>query len=413
MTTAHHPVPRHLVLLLGMLTAFGPVSIDMYLPAFPQITRELAARPGAVPFTLAAFLFGAAFSQVFYGSLADRFGRRRPLLAGCCLYAIGSLGCAFAPSMHVLLAARLVQALGGAAGMVIARAVVRDVFDERHSAHIFSQLMLVMGVAPILAPWIGGQLLVLGSWRLIFLVLAGFGGICFAASACGLPETLPSEKRIRHGMPGVLRTFGELLGNRRFLGYALIAGCTAGTNFAYISGASLVYIELHGVSPQHFGFFFAANALGLIGASQCNRLLLRRFTPEAILARSLTVNMLAGVVLVFCGATGWGGLPALALLLFVGLSSVGLSFPNLTAAGLAPFGRAAGSASAVLGTLQFAVGGFAGALVGLLHNGTALPMTAVFAGCATGALLALRLLVKPDKETAQSPQEFTLAVPEE
>ena len=395
MTSRHQPVPRHLVLLLGMLTAFGPVSIDMYLPAFPQITRELAARPGAVQFTLAAFLFGAALSQTFYGPLADRFGRRAPLLGGCCLYALGSIGCALAPSMPVLLAARLVQALGGAAGMVIARAVVRDLFDERRSAHIFSQLMLVMGAAPILAPWIGGQVLALGSWRAIFVVLAGFGAVCFTASALGLPESLPPERRSRHGMPAVFRTFGELLRNRRFLGYALIAGCTAGANFAYIAGASLVYIELYGVSPQHFGFFFAANALGLIGASQINRLLLRRFTPEAILARSLAVNVLAGAALVFCGATGRGGLPALALLLFVGLSSVGLSFPNLTAAALAPFGRAAGSASAVLGTLQFAVGGLSGALVGLLHNGTALPMTAVFAVCATGALLVLRTLAQP------------------
>ena len=407
------PIPRHLVLLLGVLTAFGPLSIDMYLPAFPQITRELGARPGMVQLTLAAFLLSAALSQAFYGSLADRLGRRRPLLAGCALYALGSLGCAIAPSLNILIAARSLQAMGGAAGMVISRAIVRDLFDERKSAHVYSQLMLVMGAAPILAPWVGGQILMFGSWRLIFLLLAVFGCGCFLATAWGLPETHPASRRSRETVGEALSTFGALLWDRRFLGYSLVAGCTAGINFAYIAGSSFVYIELHGVTVQHFGLFFGANALGLIAASQINRWLLRRHTPESILTCSLAANMVAGLALAACGATGWGGLPALVALLFLSLFNVGLSFPNIAAAALAPFGRKAGSASAVLGTVQFAVGGLSGATVGLLHNGTALPMTATLAACAVGGYAALHTMARQPNGEQPIQESPAFIVPED
>ena len=407
------PVPRHLVLLLGALTAFGAVSVDIYLPAFPQITRDFGAHPGAVQLTLAVFLLSIAVGQAFYGPMSDRWGRRRPLLAGCALYTFGSLAGALAPSMEVLLAARVLQALGAAAGMVISRAVVRDLFDERSSTHIFSNLMLIMGVAPIVAPWVGGQLLVLGSWRLIFFLMAAFGCFCFLASAWALPESLPPSRRLQHGVFGVFRTYGTLVGNRNFLGYALVAGCTAGTHFAYLAGVSFVYIELYGISAQNFGLFFAVNALGLIGAAQVNRLLLRRFTSRSILAFALATNMTTGLALAVCGATRWGGFPMLVGLFFVSLSSVGMSFPNLMAAALAPFGRAAGSASSVLGTVQFAVGGLSGALVGLLHNGTAFPMTAMLAACATGGFIALRTMAQHGGIPQEAEQVFVLAVPED
>lgn len=405
--------PRYLPLLLGALTAFGPLSIDMYLPAFPQITREMAARPGAVSLTLAVYLLAVSLSQVFYGPLSDRFGRRKPLMVGCLLYALGSLGCAFAPSMGMLIAARGLQALGGAAGMVISRAVVRDLYDKRAASRVFSELMLVMGAAPILAPWIGGKILLLGSWRMIFLLLAIFGALSWLVTDRALPETLHHPHRSRENLWGIFRTFGELLANQRFLGYALVAGSTAGTNFAYISGASFVYIELHGISAQHFGYFFGLNAFGMIGAAQVNRVLLRRFAPESILKCALAVNMMAGLALVTCGASNWGGLPALAVLLFISLSCVGITFPNLMAAAMAPFGRTAGSASALLGTVQFAVGGLAGALVGLLHNGTALPMTGVFAVCAAGGFIALSTLVRPGAIPVKKPRPFVVTVPED
>ncbi|MDD5350682.1 MAG: multidrug effflux MFS transporter [Chthoniobacteraceae bacterium] len=390
------PVPlRHphlLTVLLGVLTAFGPMSIDMYLPSFGQITHDFAARPGTVQFTLAIYLLGVGVSQAFYGPLADRLGRRRPMLAGCALYAAGSLACAFAPSMALFFTGRIMQALGGAAGMVISRAVVRDLYDERQAAGIFSQLMTVMGVAPILAPWVGGQILVYGTWRLIFFVLTGFGCFCFLATAFGLPETLPPQRRRNENLTGIVRVFHGLLRHRGFRGYALVAGFVSGTNFAYIAGSSYVYMELYGVSAQHFGYFFGANACGLALAGQANRWLLRRSTPEAILDRALTANVVLGLALAFCGATGLGRLPAIAVLLFCALFNSGLAFPNLTAAVMAPFQRSAGSASALLGTVQFAVGGLAGATVGLLTNGTALPMTGTLAVCATAGFLVLRAL---------------------
>ena len=392
--------PHRLTVLLGVLTAFGPMSIDMYLPAFGQITRDLGARPGAVQWTLAIYLISAGICQAFYGPLADRFGRRQPLLIGCAVYALGSMACALAPSIGILLLGRMLQALGGAAGMVITRAVVRDLYDERQAAGIFSQLMMVMGVAPILAPWVGGQILLWGSWRLIFFLLTGFGCFCFAATALGLPESLPPQRRRREGITGVLRVFRDLLRHRGFRGYALVAGFTSGTMFAYISGSSFVYMELYGVSAQHFGLFFGANACGMAFAGQANRWLLRRATPEAILNGAMQVSLALGLALAACGATGFGKLPLLAGLLFCALFSNGVVFPNLMAAIMAPFQRTAGSASALLGTVQFAVGGLAGAMVGVLYNGTALPMTGTLAACAAGGFLALRTLHKRSAPSA-------------
>jgi DHA1 family bicyclomycin/chloramphenicol resistance-like MFS transporter len=378
--------------LLGVLTAFGPFAIDMYLPAFSQITRDLAARPGMVQLTLAAFLLSSGISQVLYGLLSDRYGRRRPLLAGCALYALGSLGCALAPSLPLLILGRVVQALGGAAGMVIARAVVRDFFDERASARVFSELMLVMGVAPIVAPTLGGQILAFGSWRLIFCLLTVFGGFCFLATFFALPESLPQSRRSRESWLVSAKTFLALLENRRFLGYCLVTGFCAGTMFAYIAGSPFIYMDLYGVSVGHFGLFFGLNALGLMASTQINYLLLRKHTPETILFWSTGSSLFLSVLLVVAGATGWGGLPALAGILFFALFCVGLSNPNLMAVAMAPFGREAGRASAMLGAMPFAMGALAGAMVGVLHNGTALPMTLTLAVCSAGAFVALRTL---------------------
>ena len=389
------PSVLKLTLVLGCLSAFGPLSIDMYLPAFPHITRDLRAPDGAVEFTLAAFLLGTAAGQLVYGPLADRFGRRRPLLAGCGIYALGALICALASSMGLFTAARVVQALGGAAGMVIARAVVRDLFDEREAARMFSQLMLVMGVTPVLAPWLGGQILAFANWRMIFYLLTGFGLFCLLMSARFLPETLPDARRARGGLPATLRDFGRLLRDRRFLGYTLVAGFGAGTLFAYIAGSPYVFIQLHHVSEQRFGLFFGLNAAGFIGAAQFNRWLLHRCSPEAILPAATGGGLVAGLLLALCGATGWGGLPAFAALLFACLSMLGVAGPNIAAAALAPFGRAAGSASALLGTAQFLLGALAGGFVGLFHNGTAFPMSATVAAASAGGYLALRTLARP------------------
>lgn len=377
------------VLILGALTAFSAMSIDMYLPAFPQMSRDLHVPLSTVQLSVSAFLFGSALGQLFYGPLADRWGRRLPLLMGLSLYVAATIGCALVKSGEALLYWRIAMAVGGGAGMVISRAVVRDLYDTTEAARMFSLLMLIMGIAPILAPIGGGQLLLVTGWRGIFGFLAIFGLISLFAAAVGLPESLPSERRHRRSMGEMLKVYWHLVKNRHYLRYAAALGCVAGVNFAYISGAPFVFIELHGVSPQQFGYFFAVNAFGLIGASQVNRALLRRFTPQQIARAAFMVNALSGILLTACGYTGFGGFRVQGLFIFTCLCMTGLLYPNITALAMAPFDKAAGSASALLGTIQYTLGASGGALVGLFHNGTALPMTATMAFCGCAGLAAL------------------------
>lgn len=386
------PALVRLTIILGTLSAFGPLSIDMYLPGLPAIGREFGADTAAAQFSLSAFLIGLAFGQAFYGPIADRVGRRMPLLFGCVLYAVASLGCVFAPTIGSLIGLRFAQALGGCAGMVIARSVVRDLFDARESARMYSFLMLVMGLAPITAPLIGGQLLVFFGWRSIFAVLAAFGLICVALVLFGLPETLPRERRSTAGLGQVFRAYGSLLADRQFVGFALAGGFISAAMFVYIAGSPFVLIDLYGVAPEQYGWIFGANALGLIVASQINRRLLLRSSGETIMRTAIGTIVGSAVLLVLAAATGFGGLFGLLPPLFVCIAGYGLVAPNATAAAMAPYGRMAGSASALLGTLQFSVGALAGVLVGVLHNGTAVPMAAMIAVCALAALLAFQMM---------------------
>jgi DHA1 family bicyclomycin/chloramphenicol resistance-like MFS transporter len=385
-----------MVLILGALTAFSAMSIDMYLPAFPQIARDLGVPLGTVQLSISAFLFGSAVGQLFYGPLADRFGRRKPLLCGLALYVASSVGCACVSTGGGLLFWRVVMAVGGGAGMVISRAVVRDLYDTAEAARMFSLLMLVMGAAPILAPIAGGQILLITGWRGIFVFLGVFGLLSIGAAAIGLPESLPNERRIRHNISEMVAIYGRLLRNHHYIRYAIALGCVAGVNFAYISGAPFLYIMLHGVSPQHFGYFFGLNACGLIGASQVNRRLLRHFSAQRILGVALTVNASVSLLLTVTAITGFGGFAAQILLIFICLCMTGLLYPNVTALALAPFDKAAGSASALLGTIQYTLGACAGAFVGMFHNGTPLPMVStmtvcgIVGWCAAGGILPFR-----------------------
>jgi DHA1 family bicyclomycin/chloramphenicol resistance-like MFS transporter len=370
-----------LVVLLGVLSAFSPLAIDMYLPAFPQIERDLSAPAGTVPLTLSLFLAGLAFGQLACGPIADRVGRRRPLLAGCFGFAAAALLCAFARSIEALIAARFLMGLSGAAGLVIARAIVRDLFNETDSARIFSMMMLVTGVAPVVAPTLGGQLLVYWHWHAIFWVLAGIGLACGVAVAIDLRESLPPDRRARGSLFEVPRQYGSMLIDPRFVGYALAIGCASGLLFAYITGSPFAFMQLHGISPRSFGVYFASNAIGMFGAAQLNRWLLRHFGSHAILKRAFAVNAASGLLLVLFAATGLGGFAAFFAALFACMTTLGLILPNATAAALVPFARQAGTASALLGMLQYALGAAGGAAVGLLHNGTALPMAGTVSCC--------------------------------
>lgn len=385
---------RALVLILGALTAIAPLAIDMYLPALPEIARNLGIEAGAVQLTLSIFMIGMAVGQAVYGPIADRWGRRGPLLVGLGVFSLAAVGCACAQSLNGLLFWRLVMALGGSASMVIPRAVVRDLFAVKDSARVYSVLMLILGVSPILAPTLGGQMLGVTGWRGIFWVLAGIGAAC-AAAAWGLPESLPRDQRVTTGGVGrVLRTYGELLGNRRFLGAVIAAGCTMGSLFAYLTASPFVFIELHRLTPQQYALVFGFNAIGLIAASQINLWLVGRYSLRQVLACAFLVNVIAGLLLVLSVATGWGGLAAVIGLIFVSMSAAGVIFPNISALAMAPFGAVAGSASALLGVFQFGVGALSGALIGVFHNGTAMPMAVGLAVCALSGWIVLRTLAR-------------------
>jgi DHA1 family bicyclomycin/chloramphenicol resistance-like MFS transporter len=383
--------PLRITLVLGALTAFAPMSVDMYLPSLPAIGRGLRADMPMVQMTLAAFFVGLSLGQALYGPLADRFGRKAPLYGGIVLYVLASVACALAPDIESLIAARFVQAAGGCAGVVIARAVVRDLFEAQDAARMFSVLMLVMGAAPILAPVAGGQLLVQFGWRSIFWALAVFGSLCLLASLAWLPETHQAA-RAELSLGGALRVYGRLLTDRRFLGYALGGGLAASGLFAYIAGSPFVFIELYGVPAQHYGWLFGTNALALIVGSQINRRLLRKHPAQRVLRVAGGVTLAFGILLLLLVSTGLGGFAGVALPLFGFVASLGFVFPNTTALALAPQSGRAGSASALLGALQFALATVASGLVGALHNATALPMAAVIALCTVGSFVALRLL---------------------
>jgi MFS transporter, DHA1 family, multidrug resistance protein len=383
-----------LVILLGALTAFGPMSIDMYLPAFPELTRHFHADPSAVQLTLTACLAGLALGQLGYGPMSDALGRRRPLYAGLVAYVLASALCAVAPSIGVLTGLRFVQGLGGAAGIVIARAMVRDMYDGVAAARYFSLLMVVNGLAPMLAPLLGSEILRYGSWTGVFVVLAGYGLALVLGCAFGLPETLPPERRRSGRLTDTVRTFGRLARDRVFVGYALCGGLVFAAMFAYISGSPFILQEIYRVSPQAFALAFGTNALGIVLVGQLNALLLRRFSPRTLLSASLTVHLVGAVGVLAAVASGSHHLYLLLPPLFLAVASIGAVLPNTTALALSGHPDAAGSASAVLGVGQFLFGALAAPLVGLGGAGTALPMAVLILALSVAANTALWTLAR-------------------
>jgi MFS transporter, DHA1 family, multidrug resistance protein len=386
-----------IVLILGALTAFGPLSIDMYLPALPRIGERLGASDSQVQLTLASFFIGLAFGQAIIGPLTDRFGRKPPLAFGLVLFIAASAGCALARSVEWLIALRLFQALGAAAGMVVARAMVRDLFPPKEVAGVFSSLMLVLGVAPILAPMLGSQVLLWAEWPAIFWCLTAFGIACLTLATLRLQESHrpPADARLHLGT--VLGNYGRLFRHRNFMGYALAGSLAIGGMFAYIAGSPFVVIELYGLSSTDYGWIFGANAFGLIGASQVNRLLLRRLTSDQVLLATTLVLAIVALVLAALAWTAIGGLWPLLVALFLYASIIGLTLPNSSALALLTQHQGVGAAAALLGVLQFGIGAAAALGVGALEDGTARPMGLVIGVCGLGSCLARRLLVRTAK----------------
>ncbi|WP_236788946.1 Bcr/CflA family multidrug efflux MFS transporter [Amycolatopsis sp. GM8] len=394
MTTTLAPArPRTLryLLILGGLTAFAPLSIDMYLPALPTMTGDLHTSDSTLQLTLTAFIIGLALGQLVLGPISDTVGRRKPLLAGLALYAVASVLCALSPSVEVLIAARALQSVGAAAGIVIARAVVRDLYSGTAMTKFFSVLMLVSGLAPILAPVIGGQLLRLASWRGVFVVLTVVGALLLIATALALRESLPPDRRTPGRLGATLRTYGTLLADRSFLGYALSGGVMFAGMFAYISASSFVLQDVYGLSPQEYSLVFGANGVGIVLAGQLNGWLVGRVPERTLLAAGLTASAVGGLGVL--AATAFT-LPLVALLipLLLLVSSIGLVMPNASSLALAEHARSAGAASALLGVLQFAIGGLATPLVGI--GSGALPMGVVMASFAVAALVIFLTLTR-------------------
>lgn len=346
-TAPSHP---RIVFILAAAIGIGPLSIDMYLPGLPALAAAFRAEAGSVQLTLASFFVGLTLGQVVYGPASDRFGRKRPLYAGLALYVLASLGCALAPGIGSLIALRFLQALGGCAGMVISRAVVRDLFDQRGTARVLSLLMLVMGVAPILAPAVGSALLSVLGWRALFVALAAFGVLTLLAVALALPET----RQPRAAMMGApWDDYLHLVADARFVGYALSGGVALGGMFAYIAGSPFVFIELYGVSPAVYGWLFGLNALGLIAAAQVNRRFLDSLSTDQILSGANIANAVTGLAL--AGAAAVPGIPlvVLSIPLFAFMASLGFTQPNALAGAMGRHAERAGSAAALYGTVQF------------------------------------------------------------
>jgi MFS transporter, DHA1 family, multidrug resistance protein len=394
------------VLLLGALSSFAPLSIDMYLPALPAMARDLHTAPSAAQLTLTACLIGLAVGQLLAGPLSDARGRRRPLLAGVALYAVASALCIVAPSIWALLVLRLIQGLAGAAGIVIARAVVRDRYEGDELARFYALLLIVNGAAPIIAPILGGQLLHVTTWRGVFAVLAGIGVVLLAASAAGLRETLPPDRRQTGGARAILADGRKLVTDREFCGYALASGFAFGAMFAYISGSPFVLQAMFGISPQLFSLIFAINGLGIIVAGQVSRSLIGRASPQVLLTAGLTGSAAGGVVLLIAAVADLG-LPLILPGLFVVVASTGFVLPNATALALDAHAHDAGSASGLLGLAQFAIGAAAAPLVGVAGPHTDLPMAIVI--CVMGA--GARLLA-PRASTRRASRQPRASLPE-
>lgn len=391
------PSPARLILVLGAISALTPASIDMYLPSFPLLARDLDATPASIQLTLSTYLVGLAAGQALYGPLADRLGRRRPLIAGLGVYVLGSAGCALATRIDALIALRLVQALGGSACLVIPRAIVRDRFEPQASARVFSHLMLVVGVAPILAPLVGAQIARVAGWRGVFAALAALGAANLGSAMVFLSESRPSQVATRVGTGAALHDYARLLTDPRFLAFAVSGGLAMAGMFAYIADSPFVLIELHGLSPQAYSLAFGANACALIAASQLNAAAVARLPAERVLAGALPTAALLGAALLVATATGAGGLPALLALLFAYMASRGFIQPNAVAGALAHHPQRAGSASALVGVLQFGGATLASVLVGALHDGSARPMAAVMAATSLLGAGAYAVLARPGR----------------
>lgn len=377
------------IFTLGLLSALGPFSIDMYLPGFPEIAESLGTTVSRVSLSLSSFFVGISVGQLIYGPLLDRFGRKIPLYTGLAIYFATSIGCAFVESVDTLIAIRFVQALGSCAGMVAARALVRDIFPVNENAKVFSLLMLVIAVSPIVAPTLGGYVSASLGWHAIFIVLAIISMLTFIAVLVWLPSGNKPDTSISLMPAPILNNFWKVAVVPKFYTYAFAGALASSGLYSYLAGSPYVFMNLFGVSEKQYGWIFAIIAMGLILCSQLNTLLLRRFSSERITVVALACQVVTGLVLVAGTYFGWLGLYSTIVVIWIFLGTQGFAFPNTSALALSPFSRNAGTASALMGAVQLGIGAVATALVGLLNDKTAMPMVGMMCLCAILSFLLL------------------------
>lgn len=396
-----------LILILGLLSAIGPFSIDMYLPAFPSIAAALHTTVARVSLSLSSFFIGISAGQMLYGPLLDRFGRKKPLYIGLSVYLIASVGCAMATSANALIWLRLLQALGSCSGMVASRAMVRDLFPVEENAKVFSLLMLVVGVSPIIAPTLGGYVSAEFGWHYVFIVLTLMSVLILIAIHFYLPESRKPDPAFSLKPKPIINNFLHVAKEPQFYTYAFAGSIASAGLYAYISGSPSVFMEIYKVSEKQYGWIFAMVAAGLITSSQINTVLLRKFKSEQVVEIALLCQSLTGVILFTGSIFGFLGLFSTIFLCFIFLCCQGFTFPNTSALSLAPFSKTAGSASALLGSIQMGIGAFTSALVSYLNNGTDVPMTVVMACCALVSFIIVMTggrIIK-NKATAEEVQE--------
>jgi DHA1 family bicyclomycin/chloramphenicol resistance-like MFS transporter len=378
-----------LILLLGSLTALGPFSIDMYLPGFPAIAKDLHTTVAKVSLSLSGFFIGISVGQLLYGPLLDKFGRKKPLYIGLIIYIISSIGCAYASSINALIVLRCIQAIGSCAAAVASIAMVRDLFPVSENAKVFALLMLVVGVSPMIAPTVGGYVTTAFGWHSVFLVLMLLGLVNLIASIFGLPESYQPDKSISLKPKPILNNFIAVLKEPQFYTYALTGSVAFSGLFAYVAGSPLLFMDIYGVSEETYGWIFAFLSIGLIGSSQVNSILLKKYSSEQLIFAALICQAITGMVFLIGSINGWFGLYETIALLFIFLSCIGFSSPNTSALSLAPFTKNAGSASALMGAIQMGLGTLASVAVSLFDTRSSLPMVAVMAST---SLIALGIL---------------------
>lgn len=381
------------IIILGILTAFGPISMDMYLPSFPELVHYFKTTPSKAQLTLSAFTIAFGIGQLIYGPISDRMGRRYVLLAGIAIYAVASVLCVLTNSIDELIIARFFQALGGAAGIVLSRAIIRDLFDKLEGARALSLMLLVPSLAALISPFVGGYILkFFGDWRLIFWVLTCFGVIAFILGVLKLPETHPPEKRTSSSFSKILNDYISVVCHRRAAGYMICGGLSFATMFAQLSGTPFIYIEIFGVAPENFGLLFSLSVFAIMGGSYLNSRLVIRFGIRRMLAVGTTIALIGGIGLAISANYGAFGLFGIVIPVIIFMTPHNMVNANATAGALEYFPHIAGTASAMLGFIRFGTGALVGALVGYFHDGTALPMAYIIACCVIGSAAAFWFL---------------------